>query len=82
MADKEIDLLRCIARNGETGEKLVQRFKRTIVKEGLLKEIKKRKHYEKPSEERRRRQREQERMLRKKERKQTTKDAARKRQSR
>lgn len=71
-------MLRITARNGETTEKLVQRFKRTVAKEGILKEIKKRKYYEKPSEARRRRDREQEKLLRKKARKTALKEARRK----
>ena len=70
-------LIRVTLRNGETAEKLVQRFKRTVAKEGTLKEIKKRKYYEKPSEARRRRMREQEKLLRKKARKKALKDARR-----
>jgi small subunit ribosomal protein S21 len=73
------DLIRVTIRNGETPEKLLQRFKRTVAKEGLLKEIKKRNYYEKPSEARRRRAREQEKLLRKKARKKVIKDLRRKR---
>ncbi|MDG1455622.1 MAG: 30S ribosomal protein S21, partial [Planctomycetota bacterium] len=42
-------MIRVTMRSGETSEKLLQRFKRTVAKEGLLKEIKKRSFYEKPS---------------------------------
>ncbi|MGE3165573.1 MAG: 30S ribosomal protein S21 [Planctomycetota bacterium] len=70
-------MLRITARNGETTEKLVQRFKRTVAKEGILKEIKKRKYFEKPSEAKRRRDREQEKLLRKKARKSAIKEARR-----
>ena len=73
------DLIRVTIRNGESPEKLLQRFKRTVAKEGLLKEIKKRNYYEKPSEARRRRAREQEKLLRKKARKKALKDMRRKR---
>ncbi len=72
-------MIRVTIRNGETAEKLLQRFKRTVAKEGLLKEIKKRNYYEKPSEARRRKAREQEKLLRKKARKQMVKDMRRKR---
>lgn len=71
-------MIRVSIRSGETTEKLVQRFKRTVAKEGLLKEIKKRNFYEKPSEGRRRRAREQDKLLRKKARKKALKDARRK----
>ncbi len=70
-------MIRVTLRNGETAEKLVQRFKRTVAKEGLLKEIKKRNFYEKPSEARRRKMREQEKLMRKKARKKAMKDARR-----
>ena len=46
--------VRVTARPGENVDRLIQRFKRTISKEGILKEVKKRKYYEKPSEKRRR----------------------------
>lgn len=71
-------MIRVSIRSGETTEKLVQRFKRTVAKEGLLKEIKKRNFYEKPSEGRRRKAREQDKLLRKKARKKALKDARRK----
>ena len=57
-------MIRVTLRSGETPEKLLQRFKRTVAKEGLLKEIKKRSFYEKPSEEKRRKQREFEKLMR------------------
>ncbi|MCA8959184.1 MAG: 30S ribosomal protein S21 [Planctomycetes bacterium] len=68
-------MIRVTLRSGETAEKLVQRFKRTVAKEGLLKEIKKRNFYEKPSEARRRKAREQEKLVRKKARKKAMKEA-------
>ena len=71
-------MIRLTVRSGESAEKLVQRFKRTVAKEGILKEIKKRNYYEKPSEARRRKLREQEKLLRKKARKKALKDARRK----
>ena len=46
--------VRVAARPGENPDKLIQRFKRIISKEGILKEVKKRKFYEKPSAKRRR----------------------------
>jgi small subunit ribosomal protein S21 len=41
-------------RKDESFESALRRFKRKIEQEGILKEIKKRKHYEKPSERKRR----------------------------
>ena len=42
---------------GENLEKALRRFKKKIERDGLLKLLKARKHYEKPSEKRRRKQR-------------------------
>ncbi len=53
-------------RSGESPERFLQRFKRICSKEGILKEIKKRSYYEKPSDRKRRREKEQKKMLRKK----------------
>ncbi len=75
---KRDDLIRVTLRSGENAEKMLQRFKRTVAKEGLLKEIKKRSFYEKPSEAKRRKQREFEKLMRKKDRKQSIKDTRRK----
>ena len=44
----------------------MQRFKRICVKEGVFKEIKRRKYYEKPSDKKRRKAKEAKRALRKK----------------
>ena len=52
-------------RAGESPERFLQRFKRICSKEGILKEIKKRTYYEKPSDRKRRRAKEQKKMLRK-----------------
>ena len=41
-------------REDETLEKALRRFKRIIEREGILKALKAKKHYEKPSERRRR----------------------------
>ena len=68
-------LIRITLRSGETAEKLIQRFKRSVAKEGVLKECKKRKFYEKPSQVRRRQAREQEKQLRKKARRKAMKEA-------
>lgn len=66
LPEKGRALLRVTMNSGESTEKLVQRFKRTVAREGILKEIKKRRFYEKPSEARRRDMREQERVRRRK----------------
>jgi small subunit ribosomal protein S21 len=70
--------IRSVVSNSVVLQKLLQRFKRTVAKEGLLKEIKKRSFYEKPSEAKRRKQREFEKLMRKKDRKQDIKDSRRK----
>jgi small subunit ribosomal protein S21 len=57
--------VRITVRPGENPDKLIQRFKRTISKEGILKEVKKRKYYEKPSEKRRREAKDRQKALRK-----------------
>ena len=44
-------------KSNEPIERALRRFKRKIEREGILKEIKARKHYEKPSERKRRRKR-------------------------
>ncbi len=46
--------IRLKARGGETVEQLLRRFKKLCEKEGLIKEVKRRQYYEKPSERRRR----------------------------
>jgi len=45
-------------RPGETPERFLQRFKRLCAKEGILKELKQRRYFEKPSERERRRAKE------------------------
>lgn len=52
-------MIKVAIRAGESPERFLQRFKRICSKEGILKEIKKRAYYEKPSERRRRREKEQ-----------------------
>ena len=42
---------------GEPLERALRRFKKQIDREGVLKQVKARKHYEKPSERKRRKQR-------------------------
>ncbi|MFH1381230.1 MAG: 30S ribosomal protein S21 [Candidatus Omnitrophota bacterium] len=44
-------------RDNESLEKALRRFKRKIEREGILKTLKARKHYEKPSERKRKRRR-------------------------
>lgn len=44
-------------KENESLEKALRRFKRKIEKEGILKALRERKHYEKPSEKRRKRRR-------------------------
>jgi small subunit ribosomal protein S21 len=46
--------IRIKARNNESPDQMMRRFKKLIEKEGLTKEIKKKEFYEKPSERRRR----------------------------
>lgn len=40
-------------RKGESFESALRRFKRKIERDGILKEVRNRKHYEKPSEKKR-----------------------------
>ncbi len=42
--------IRIKARNGESAEQMMRRFKKLCEKEGLTKDIKRRAYYEKPSE--------------------------------
>lgn len=51
--------IRIKARNGESAEQMLRRFKKLCEKEGLTKEIKKRAYYEKPSERKQRAMRKQ-----------------------
>lgn len=51
-------MVKVVARPGESVERLIQRFKRICNKEGILKELKRRQYYEKPSERRRRKSKE------------------------
>jgi small subunit ribosomal protein S21 len=43
--------------SNETLERALRRFKKKIEREGVLRQLKERKHYEKPSERKRRKQR-------------------------
>ena len=58
-------MIKVAIRTGESPEKFLQRFKRICSKEGVLKEIKKRSYYEKPSDKKRRREKEQRKSVRK-----------------
>jgi len=49
LSDKGKKGLRVIARDGEPIESLLRRFKRSIIKEGILQDVKKHQTYEKPS---------------------------------
>jgi small subunit ribosomal protein S21 len=51
-------VIKVTVRHGEPPERLLQRFKRICAKEGIFKEVKKRRFYEKPSDRRRRRAKE------------------------
>lgn len=51
-------MIKVTSRHGEPPERFLQRFKRSCVKGGLFKEIKRRRFYEKPSDERRRKAKE------------------------
>ncbi len=59
-------MIKVAIRTGESPERFLQRFKRIISKEGVLREIKKRSYYEKPSDKKRRREKELKRAVRKK----------------
>ena len=48
--ERHLMAIRIKARNGESAEQMLRRFKKLCEKEGLTKEIKKRAYYEKPSE--------------------------------
>jgi small subunit ribosomal protein S21 len=49
-------MIRIKARGNESIEKMMRRFKKKCEKEGLIKDIKRSSHYEKPSERRRRKE--------------------------
>ncbi|MBI5724959.1 MAG: 30S ribosomal protein S21 [Planctomycetes bacterium] len=50
-------MIKIKARSNESIEQLVKRFKKLCEKEGLVKDMKRKSYYEKPSERNRRRQR-------------------------
>jgi small subunit ribosomal protein S21 len=60
--------IRVTSMSGRDGERLLQKFKRLTIREGLIKEIKRRRFYEKPSQKRRREENERIRAARKAER--------------
>jgi len=43
------------SRKGESFESLLRRFRRQIDRDGILKQVRERKHYEKPSEKKKKR---------------------------
>ncbi len=51
-------MIKVTIRYGEPPERFFQRFKRLCAKEGVFKEIKRRRYYEKPSDKQRRRSKE------------------------
>lgn len=51
-------MIKVTIRQGEPPERFLQRFKRICSKEGVFKEVKRRRYFEKPSERRRRRAKE------------------------
>ncbi len=50
-------MIKVKARGSESVQQMMKRFKKMCEKEGLIKDIKKRSYYEKPSEKKRRRNR-------------------------
>jgi small subunit ribosomal protein S21 len=64
--------IRVTSMSGKDGERLLQKFKRICVREGLFKEMKRRQSYEKPSQRRRREESERKRAARKAERRKGT----------
>ena len=55
-------MLKVKARSGESVQQMIKRFKKLCEKEGLIKDMKRNAHYEKPSEINRRRVRKSQRM--------------------
>ena len=48
-------MIKLVMRMGESPERFLQRFKRLCARQGVLKELKRRRYYEKPSDRARRR---------------------------
>ena len=57
--------IRVTSMSGRDGDRLLQKFKRLCTREGILKEVKRRRFYEKPSQKRRREANERRRAARK-----------------
>ena len=55
MEGGRLDMPRVEVRPDESLERALKRFKRKLEREGILKDLKAKKHYEKPSDRRRRR---------------------------
>jgi small subunit ribosomal protein S21 len=51
-------VIKLVIRYGESPERFLQRFKRLCAKQGVFKELKRRRYYEKPSDRQRRRAKE------------------------
>ncbi|HZN59757.1 MAG TPA: 30S ribosomal protein S21 [Planctomycetota bacterium] len=51
-------MIKLVIRYGESPERFLQRFKRLCAKQGVFKELKRRRYYEKPSDRQRRRAKE------------------------
>jgi len=51
---RNVDVPKVILRSNESVEKALRRLKKKIDKEGIMKQVKKHRHYEKPSQKRRR----------------------------
>ena len=58
MRKELITLPKIEIREGESFESAMRKFKKQIEQEGILKEVRDRKHYQKPSEKRRKKMRE------------------------
>jgi small subunit ribosomal protein S21 len=50
-------MIKVKARNNESAQQMLRRFKKICEKEGLVKDVKRKSYYEKPSERRRRQKR-------------------------
>lgn len=61
--------MRVVARDGEAGEELLARFKRGMVRSGILKDLKKKRFFVGPGEQRRMKEKEAERKRKRRQRK-------------
>ena len=59
----ESSMLKIKARAGESVQQMIRRFKKLCEKEGLIRDMKRNAHYEKPSEKNRRRMRKSQRVV-------------------